>query len=173
MSRTTSAFTLVEVIVALGVMAVGVVGILALLGPATDASRELSDAAVAARLVERVRTELAAARDSRRVEPGGALMALRDEFGAGWRIVADQRGERVFSEVAADGADGLAERSRYFLIEVDLHDGVLRFPADAAFVAWIVQVRWPYRLATGAEGPAIAVDGARMHTHTTTVVLSP
>ncbi len=165
-------FALIEVVMALGVLALAVIALLAFLAAAAGAEGGAADAQAAASLggpvqaeLERLRAELGFDGLAAVVPPAGSPAPLR--------LVATRDGRRA---LCADGAPapadhplddpalpGIARRDRYFLVEIsrqlDLPDG----PA-AGFVAVSAIVRWPYLVPAGPATPeatAPDTDGAR------------
>jgi len=165
-------FALIEVVMALGVLALAVISLLAFLASAAGAEGEMADAQAAASLggpvqaeLERLQAELGFDGLAAAVPPAGSPAPLR--------LVATRDGRRALrADGAAAAADrplndptlpGIARRDRYFLVEItrqlDLPDG----PA-AGFVAVSAMVRWPYLLPAGPATPgatAADADGAR------------
>jgi len=135
-------FTLVEVMLAVGIFAFAVAALLALLpasGLQTAAARE---AEVAARLPEAVRLQL------QRLVPHGSYAAF-----AGVALVAERDGTQVRPAPAAP--DGLEQ---YYLIEVTPFpaEGPLGHHPATPLLAVRVAVTWPHRppSAPGTVAPA-------------------
>lgn len=155
------AFSLVEVVVAVGLVAASLVAVLGLLAATTHSAAELSDAQGGASLdgsvqgeLERLKDSLGLAGLSRLVPPGGSTTPLR--------LVGTRDGLRVRCVDPADPAanrslcdpalPGIANRDRYSLIELT------RLPewetgADSGFVAVCARCTWPYELPLGAATP--------------------
>jgi type II secretory pathway pseudopilin PulG len=150
-------FSLVEVVVAIGLVAVSLVAILGLLAATTHSAAELSGAQGSASLGGSIQSELDRLKDSiglaglaRLVPPSGSAAPLR--------LVGTRDGLRVRCVDAVDPAanrslgdsvlPGIANRDRYFLIEVT------RLPewetaADSGFVVVNARCSWPYELPLG------------------------
>jgi type II secretory pathway pseudopilin PulG len=158
-----SAFTLVEVVMALGVLAVTVVAVLALQGATDRSTAEISGQERAAQLVDAVMIELARLRD-RPVTPGqpgrlDALALLIPATGSvqPWQLVATRDGLRVISESDADDpAAGFPLRDRFYVIEVRQQPPPLNYVHDAGYLAVELTIRWPYQIPSG-DGPASAM----------------
>ena len=135
-------FALIEVVMALGVLALAVISLLAFLASAAGAEGEMADAQAAASLggpvqaeLERLQAELGFDGLAAAVPPAGSPAPLR--------LVATRDGRRALrADGAAAAADrplndptlpGIARRDRYFLVEItrqlDLPDG----PAAGSF----------------------------------------
>ena len=172
MKPTRSGFSLLEVVVAAGVLALTVIALLAFMVVSTGAEGATADAQTAAALggpiqaeLERLRTELGLEGLAAAVPPAGSPAPLR--------MVAARDGHRALcADGAAPAADhplndpglpGIARRDRYFLVEitrqVDLPDA-----PESGLLAVNAIIRWPYQLPTGPATPGAAAadaDGAR------------
>jgi prepilin-type N-terminal cleavage/methylation domain-containing protein len=160
-------FSLVEVVVAIGLIAVSLVAILGLLAATTHSAAELSDAQGSASLggsiqceLDRLRNSAGLAKLEQIVPPSGSAAPLR--------LVGTRDGLRVCCLDAADPAanrslrdpvlSGIANRDRYYLIEAT------RLPewetvADSGFVVVNARCTWPYELPLGPATPgATEVD---------------
>jgi prepilin-type N-terminal cleavage/methylation domain-containing protein len=157
-------FSLVEVIVAIGLIAVVLVALLASFGPAARSAGDAADAEVAARLagniqieLERLQAELGLEGLAAAVPPAGSATPLQ--------LVATRDGQRVLrADGPAPAADhalddptlpGIAERDRYYLAEVTQQLN-LPYAAGAGFLAVSVRVQWPDRLPAGPPTPGAA-----------------
>ncbi|MGH8018911.1 MAG: type IV pilus modification PilV family protein [Opitutaceae bacterium] len=141
--RRCSAFSLLEVVVAVSVFAGTIVAILGLLGPTLQTTRELLDATVAARLADGVALEL------KRVGYGFVVGRAEIEIFA----VAD--GSYVVEASNANNKSddiprGIPLDERYFRMIVSDLDAPPSDPNE--FRSLGVRVEWPYRLPPeGAE----------------------
>jgi type II secretory pathway pseudopilin PulG len=156
-----SGFSLVEVIVAIGLVAVVLIALLAAFGPMARSAGNAADAQVAGRLagniqleLERLQAELGLEGLAAAVPPAGSAAPLL--------LVATRDGQRV---LRADGAalatdhalnepalPGIARRDRYFVAEVTQQLD-LPYVAGAGFLAVSVRVQWPYRQPVGPPTP--------------------
>ena len=150
-------FSLVEVVVAIGLVAVSLVAILGLLAATTHSAAELSGAQGSASLGGSIQSELDRLKDSIGLA-GLASLVPPSGSAAPLRLVGTRDGLRVRCVDAADPAanrslgdsvlPGIANRDRYFLIEVT------RLPewetaADSGFVVVNARCSWPYELPLG------------------------
>lgn len=134
------AFSLVEVAIALGVAATGLLVVLTLLPGLLRQHAEAQEALVVAGLPNAVTVELRRMAGANLAEVGGRSGSFTDETSA-LRLVAAIDGSDVRELTAQD------DRAKYFLIE--LH----RFPAgtplgydpSAPFLALQARVSWPFR----------------------------
>lgn len=151
------AFTLVEVVVAIGVFALTIVAVVGLLAPVNRSVAEVSDSDRAAQLGDPIQTELVRLRDA---ESGDRLAAFHQaHFGGGravLQLVASRQGPHAVIVTAADNdpltgqPPGIIRRDRYFLIEVREATGALAYTSGSGFVAMTATIRWPYQVPTGA-----------------------
>lgn len=156
-----SAFSLVEVVVAIGLIAGSLVAILGLLAATTNSAAEARDAQGLASLGGGIQCELGRLKNSLGFS---GLAAAIPEGGspAPLRLAGTRDGRRVLCLDAADPAadrllrdpvlPGIAVRDRYFLVELTRIPG-MGTAADSGFVAVSARCLWPYEL---ASGPATA-----------------
>lgn len=144
-------FSLVEVVIAVGVMGVAATAVLALLPLLARQATESADLLTAQQLPDAVRIELRRRAMGSLPSLAAGLPALVDSEGDGFVLVAPRDGGRVLAEM--DAGTALAEAARYFRIDVSrFASGPMAFAPDRnALVVW-VRVSWPYRL-PGADEP--------------------
>jgi hypothetical protein len=165
-------FSLLEIVVAIGILALTLVTLLGLTGSTMRSAGAAADVAVAARFganlrheLERLKADLGLSGLAAVVPPGGSTSALE--------LVATRDGGRMLhtdgAEPAADRAlndpvlPGIALRERYFLAEVTQQLD-LPYASEAGFLALSVRVSWPYRLPVGpatANATAVNADPSR------------
>lgn len=180
-------FSLIEVVIAVGIFAGAVVVILALFGPLNRSIGEVADTSRAARLAEAINAELLRLRDVQAPATGSKLDAVYTRWlnaGAVLKLVASTDGSHVVAEADA-GSDpvnpgfgnppGIALRDRYYLIEVRAQPAPLNYtPGTSAFLAVTATIKWPYQVATG-PGPndATAADLTQAQTLLLNYALPP
>lgn len=163
-------FSLVEVVISVGVFALAIAAVIALFGPLNRSAAEVSQTVQAARLAEainveliRIRDGLPASADSNRAAAFAAL--LLGDAGSpqgSLRLIGSSDGTRVVRDSEADNPStalvpGIAPRDRLFVIDVSLQpdyiaDSMPHVPVHAS-------VRWPYYLPTGPnDSDAVAAD---------------
>jgi type II secretory pathway pseudopilin PulG len=157
------AFSLVEVVVAMGVFAIAVIVVLGLLPPATREVGETLDVGTAQRLAEAINAEV------RRVGYDALVPALlvsnaelRDLADDDPRLFwADRDGRRVGDSRNMEGVD-----ERYFEIVLVRMDDLSPPGADstAGYVAFTGWLSWPARLPDGDSGGRV-VARAQRSTH--------
>jgi len=125
-----AAFSLVEVIIALGIFLTGVIAVIALISASAGRSRESMDSIIAYGMAERIRSEI--------ISHYGAALP-NPSAGSPLRLVAARSGD----DVRVEASDG---REAYYVIEVIAPSAgeLARDPARGT-VGVEVTVRWPYR----------------------------
>ena len=147
--------TLIEVVSALGIIAIGLVGLLALFPVAIRESARAGDRTSAAILAEYVIEQLRLQQDEvNNINAGGSPEQITDEVlsDLGWKpsgYTFDAYGSGKFGsgELFANGTD--TEQELFSRYEVTLaFDVVLNKGSDATLLQTIVTIRWP-RAASG------------------------
>ena len=158
------AFSLVEVVVAIGIVAVSLVAILGLLAATTHSAAGLGDAQGGASLGGSIQCELDRLEDhlglpglAGVVPPGGStaplrLVGMRDGLCVRCADALDPVANRPLNDPAIPG---IARRDRYYLIELT------RLPewetaTDSGFVAICARCSWPYELPIGPATPGVS-----------------
>lgn len=146
--KSSRSFSLIEVIIAVGVFAVAVVVILALLPSLSRQAADSADALVAQSLPDSVRVELA------RLATGGGFDTLANRLPVmaaplvdGLALVAARDARRLYSAdyLPPPVAGQLPQAEQYFLVEVwRFSQPPLRFDPSATVLAVYVRVSWPY-----------------------------
>jgi len=134
MANSFRAFSLIEVIIAVGVFAVAVVVILALLPSLSRAAADSADTLVAQSFSDSIQVELT------RLATSGGFDALANR-------IAARDGRRLYSPnyLPPSVAGQLPEAERYFLMEIWRFSAPpLRFDPTAAVLPVYVRVSWPY-----------------------------
>jgi hypothetical protein len=145
-----SAFSLVEVIIAVGIFAAAVAVILALLPVLTRQAAGSADTLTALRLPDALRTEL------QRVAMTGGFDALAGQtrpmtapLPDTLTLVASRDATRVqtLSYLPPPTTEQISEDGRYFLIEAwSFNEAPLAFDASGTVLALHIRVSWPYRV---------------------------
>jgi prepilin-type N-terminal cleavage/methylation domain-containing protein len=162
-------FTLIEVVVALGLLAVTVTGVIALHTAIARSATDASEQYRAAQLADVIDVELRRLRDLPVPEgQPGKLDALANlippsDSNSPLRLVASRDATRAMRESEADQpATGIALGDRFFLIEVRQQPAPLDYTRGAGYLAVSLTVKWPYQLATGPDSTgAMAADLAQ------------
>lgn len=147
--RSFRAFSLIEVVLAVGVFAIAIVVILALLPPLSRQAADSADALVAQSLPDNVRVELT------RLASGGGFDALANRLPVmsaplvdGLLLVAARDARCLYSAdyLPPPAAGQLPRSEQYFLVEVwRFNQPPLRFDPTSAVLAVFVRVSWPYQ----------------------------
>jgi len=154
-------FSLLEVVVAVGLVAVVLVTLLGWFGPAVRSAAAIADAQMATGLPDDIQLELERLESEHGLD-GLAAIVPPSGSDAALRLVATRDGRRVrwadATDPAADHAlddpasPGIAWRDRYYLAEV-VRQSDLPFQPGAGFLAVSVRISWPYRLPAGPATP--------------------
>ncbi|MBA3848789.1 MAG: hypothetical protein C0502_02180 [Opitutus sp.] len=142
------AFTLLEVVIALGVFAVGVVGVLALLPALARESAEAGDGRIARGFPAALHAELRRLADSGGFDSLAArTTTLNPRLTGGLAFVASRSGTEVQSlDYLPPSGERIPEAGHYFLIEVwRFPSPPLAYAAGGAVLPLHVQVSWPHR----------------------------
>jgi hypothetical protein len=165
-------FSLVEVVMAVGIVATTLIVLLGLLASVANSSGELADSRALAEVgiglegeLERLKTDLGLDALAALILPAGSATPLQ--------LAATRDGRRVLRrDGPAPAADhplddpalpGIALRDRYFLIEVTQQPDLPSAPG-AGFLSASARVTWPYRLPTGpatAAATSYSTDPSR------------
>jgi len=161
LARHRRAFSLIEVIIAVGIFALSVVVILAMLPSLSRSATDSADALVAQSLAESVRVELT------RLAGSGGFDALANRLPEmsvplvdGLAFVAARDGYRLHSVdyLPPPAALQIPEAVRYFRVEAWRFNPPLRYEAGSAAIAVYVRVSWPYQ---NPGAPAVPPLSAR------------
>lgn len=166
------AFSLIEVILAVGIFAAAVVVTLAMLPALTRQSLETEDGLTTQRLPDAIRVELC-----RLAATGGfdtlvsTIQPMAAPMPATLSLVGSRDGSILQSEnyLAPAAAALLPEAERYFLIEVwRFSSGQLAYDATGAVLPVYVRVSWPYRVPSTA---ATVAPSQRVQTDFTVAIM--
>lgn len=153
-------FSLVEVVIAVGVFAAGITVVLALLPSLTNQSAASTEALVAQRLPDAVRMEmqrLAAAAGFDALAANVPVMSA--PLDNGLAFVAGRDGARLhaLNYLAPAASEALLLREQYFLVEIwRFPSPPLAYDAGGAVLPVYVRVSWPYRVAD--DGSPVVVE---------------
>ncbi|HTO03755.1 MAG TPA: hypothetical protein VL069_08635 [Opitutus sp.] len=137
-------FSLVEVVIAVGIFTAAVVVVLSLLPSLLGQSADSADRLVAQRLTDAIRIEL----DRQALAVGFDALAatipvMSVPLENGWPLVAAANGLRI--ETAGSG--GIANDDQYFLVEIwRFPQPPLSYDAASAVLPLFARITWPYRL---------------------------
>ena len=145
--RRHSGFSLVEVVLAVAIIAVGVTAVLELLPALGRQSRAAAETQTALRLTDAVRVELARRAAGNFSGFAGSIPVMAADPTVGLQLAAARDG----SFLHWLPADPATARDQYFLLTVRrFPQPSLAFDPAADFLAVEVLVAWPYRVLTPA-----------------------
>lgn len=161
-------FTLIEVIIATGILATSILAIIAFLGATGQATSEVMNTTVASRIADNIRAELQKADLDNLyglADPNNPLELFATKDGE--RVRIDDGSGSIDEVDGDDDPPGIALGNRFFLIEIRRLENSLEFSnstefQDSAMLPLSVQIVWPYRVKTGPdpEDPDDSVLGA-------------
>lgn len=150
-------FSLIEVVVATGLVAVGVVVVLGLLTNLSGRSTDAADRQTAVQMPETVKVEL------RRL----AVQWGVDGLASAIPVMSGGADEGLLLVASRDGtdlriADAAPDRDQYFLLEVRrFAAGPLAFTSEMAALPLQIRVSWPYRPGASAGLLPVVASGDR------------
>ena len=149
--RTFRGFSLVEVVIAVGVFAVGVGAILLLVPSLAKHGAESADFVTAQQLPDALRVELRRVAETQGFDQlASSLPLLESPLANGREFVAARDGVRLHAVDSPPNAGALSPAEQYFLIECwSFATEPLAPSATKAFLATYVRVSWPYRVGSG------------------------
>ncbi len=161
--RSPKAFSLVEVIIAVGVFAAGVGAVVMLLSSLTRAAGESVEHHTAQQLTDALRVELTRVAGVEGFDSlAGSLPEIGAPLPAGRQFVATRDGLVLHSVDQVPSQGQIAESEQFFLIECWKYSTEpLRPSGTKAFLATYVRVSWPYRSGAPAGGGAIVPESSR------------
>jgi len=156
-SRDADGFSLLEVIIAVGLFASSVAVVLALLPALTHSAVSAQDYQAAQRLPDALKVELKRLALAGGFDALAAKVPVQDSSGAGGlAFLAPADAARVLSkEYLPQGDPTLTDADQYYLIECWRFPAEpLRFEAQDHCLALAVRVSWPYRV-PGSSAPTV------------------
>lgn len=144
-------FSLVEVVVAVGIFALAIVGVIGLLGPTTKSIGDVADSDSASRVITAIQSQLQA----------GGFDAVRTNFNVPFFVSKDG------SKVGIDGApvwSGVSNTERFFEFQLVRNDGLSPVANDttAGFLAFTIVLKWPaYALTSATTAERITDDSQK------------
>ncbi len=171
-------FSLIEVILAIGVFSLTIVAVIGLLGPVTRQIRDLQDLKVANTLPAPIREELNRMGFDSFVND--ALTAILPDWTVadGQSVPADETAVATLvatadgGEVAEIDSDRVEPGGQYFSIQVIKPEAGsnLEYKEGDAYVAFKILVSWPYRLPPDGEA-VVDIENRRTFEYFTAIVM--
>lgn len=163
------AFSLIEVVIAVGLFAGSIVVIIGLLGTLSRQASDSADVLAAQRLPEAVRVELTRLAGSGFDGLAAQIPVMAAPLDNGFALVADREAAEVQSPNVLPPTALIPADAQYFLVECwRFPVEPLAFTGSKAFLALHVRVSWPYRV----PGIAAPVSLAERSQATFTVSLN-
>lgn len=153
-------FSLIEVVIAVGIFALAVATMLALLPSLTRQTSDTADTLVAQRLPDNLRVELQRLARGNFDALATAIPIMSAPLDNGLRCVASRDGARLHSVTYLPPAAGaqIPEGEQYFAVEVwRFNQQPLAYDATAAILPVYVRVSGPYRN-SGSVTPTVLED---------------
>jgi hypothetical protein len=163
----TAGFSLIEVLIAIGIFAFSIVAVVAMLGATSVATSEAIESSTAARIADGVRAELnqynPGQLDGLTNNPNDPLILYATRDGERVRLGRAVGGGQIPANASLDPAGGnlpgIAQRDRFFEIEVVQLDDNLRYDTSKSFIGLSVKVKWPHQLPQGPASNTTNVNG--------------
>ena len=148
-----SAFTLVEVVVAVGVFALAIVGVIGLLGPTTQNINDTRDADAAARVIGSIQAALQ--RES--------FTTIAGQFDKGYVFFSSRSGEKIGMASSSVWGTTNKDIEKFFEFSLtrntQLSDNSTNPDTSAGYLAFFVSLRWPAY--AGANGEIKVADAQK------------
>lgn len=152
------AFSLIEVIIAVGLFAGSVVVVIGLLSTLSRQATDSADILAAQRLPEAVRVELTRLAKSGFDSLAAQVPIMAVPLDHGFALVANREATQAQSLDVLPQASLLPAGEQYFLVECwKFSAEPLAFTGSKAFLAMHVRVSWPYRV-PGSTAPVPLAD---------------
>lgn len=157
------AFSLVEVIIAVGLFAASVTAVIALLPAVTRQGAVTTDTLAAQRLPDALKVELSRLAASGFDALAGQVPVMTQPLGVGLAFAATRDGARLHSlDYLPPMAGRIPEAEQYFLVECGrFPEEPLRYDTPKHSLALAVRVSWPYRV-PGSPGPTAESSRAQV-----------
>jgi len=156
--RHTRGFTLLEVIIAVGLFVSAVTVVIGLMAGLSRQGADANDVLAAQRLPEPLKLELARLASSGLDSLADRVPVMASPLAGGLALAGARDAARVDSLEYLPVADPIPAGEQYYLVECwKFPSEPLRFDGQKAFLALYVRVSWPYRL-PGATAPTAPAD---------------
>lgn len=144
-------FSLVEVVVAVGIFALAIVGVIGLLVPTSKSITDVSDSDAASRVISAVQSGLQRA----------GYTSVKDSLVANHLFYASKDGSKVGADSSAVWS-GVSNQEKHFEFRLLRNTALSPVANDdtAGFLAFTIELKWP-AFAPNADGTGTAVDNAQ------------
>lgn len=162
-------FSLLEVIIAVGLFATSVAVVLGLIAALSRQGADATASLAAQRLPDALKVELTRLAGANLDNLAGQIPQMSAPLTGGLGFVAPRDASRIDSVAFPSTTDPLPAPEQYYYVECWRFPGEpLRFDSQKAFLALQVRVSWPYRL----PGAAVATNLADRSQVTFTLALN-
>lgn len=149
-----SGFSLVEVVVAVGIFAVAIVGVIGLLAPTTQSISNVSDSDSASRVITAIQSGL----------QQGGYNTVKNALNAGsaTKFYATKSGDKV-GDAAVFSAASLKDQDKFFEFTLQRNTTLSPVGNDdtAGFLAFTIVLKWPAFAPTANGDGAAVVDSQK------------
>jgi len=160
--RATRGFTLLEVIIAVGLFVTAVTVVIGLIAGLSRQGADSNDVLTAQRLPEPLKVELARLASSGLDGLADRVPVMASPLAGGLAFAAPRGAVRVDSLEYLPVSAPIPTDEQYYLLECwRFPSEPLRFDGQKAFLALYVRVSWPYRL-PGATAPTALADRSQV-----------
>ena len=134
-------FSLIEVVVAVGIFAVGIVGVIGLFAPTTKNVAGVADADSSTRVVTAIQSYLKEVAST----STGFSTTLPDKFGAGYVFYATKGGDKIIYKNDTGASTTIPDKDRFFEFSLTRNTDLSPVSGDttAGFLAFTISLRWP------------------------------
>jgi len=158
----TRGFTLLEVIIAVGLFVSAIAVILGLVAGLSRLGADSNDALAAQRLPEPLKVELSRLASTGLDSLAGRVPVMASPLTGGLAFASVRGATRVDSLEYLPVTDPISTDEQYYLVECwKFPSEPLRFDGEKAFLALFVRVSWPHRL-PGATVPTALADRSQV-----------
>jgi hypothetical protein len=156
--RSTRAFTLLEVIIAVGLFVAAVTVVIGLIAGLAKQGTESDDVLTAQQLPEPLKLELSRLASTGLDGLADRVPVMASPLAGGLGFAAARGAARVDSLQYLPVSDPIPTDEQYYLVECwRFPSEPLRFDGQKAFLALYVRVSWPYRL-PGVAAPTVLAE---------------
>jgi len=142
-------FSLVEVVVAVGIFSLAIVGVIGLLGPTSKSVAEVSDSDAATRVIAAIQSSL----------QQEGIDTVKGQLGGGYVYYATRSGDKIgrSTDTTDSAPSPLAQRFFEFSLTRNTDLSPAGNDSSAGYLAFTLSLRWPAYMPNGTK----AADAAK------------